>query len=305
MRSRRPLPAHLTGASFHVSEVVFHELTPARLRSPDLDAPFHGVRSVGLHLDDVMDRARMYAPRLRDGQLYSHVTAAQLLGIPLPLGLQRSTVLHVASLQSTAVRTHGVIGHELLEATPFSVEELTVTSPAETWCQLSALITREELVAAGDYLISGKPLHGGGRMPALCTLDQLTDAVRRFGRRRGAAALKWALPRLRPKVDSPRESFLRLAIVAAGLPEPVVAHPVAVAGGVVLHPDLGYPDSKLAIEYEGDEHRTNKRRWRADLRRVVLLEEAGWRVLRATDDDIRDPRVITRVIRTALRDRTS
>ena len=94
--------------------------------------------------------------------------------------------------------------------------------------------------------------------------------------------------------------MLRLAIVAAGLPEPAIGHPVPVAGDVVLHPDLSYPQQRVAIEYEGDKHRKDKKRWRKDLRRVALLEEAGWRVIRATDDDIADPTNIVRMVRAAL-----
>jgi very-short-patch-repair endonuclease len=94
--------------------------------------------------------------------------------------------------------------------------------------------------------------------------------------------------------------MLRLVIVAGGLPEPVVGHPVPVANGEVLHPDLSYPELLIAIEYEGDEHRQSRKRWRADLRRIALLEEAGWRVIRATDDDINDPSNLLRILRAAV-----
>ncbi|WP_460517548.1 hypothetical protein [Humibacter antri] len=173
-------------------------------------------------------------------------------------------------------------------------------SPAQTWCHLAPMVSRGYLVAAGDYLISGLRLQGGFRTSSFCTREELVHAVARHGSRRGATALGWALPLLRPGVDSPRESMLRLAIVAAGLPEPVIGHPVPVAGGVVLHPDLSYPHRRVAIEYEGDDYRRDRTRWRRDLRRIALLEEAGWRVIRATDDDIADPTSIVRMISTAL-----
>ncbi|MGN6125348.1 MAG: endonuclease domain-containing protein [Humibacter sp.] len=301
MPARVPLPPHLRGAAFHVSHESFHELTPGRLRSADLDVPFHGVRSVGLRIEEALDRARMYAPRLRKGQLFCHLTAAQLLGIPLPLHLESSSEVHIGTVGGTRTRTRGAVGHVLRFARPYPIGELAVTLPADTWCQIASCISREDLVAAGDFLISGRRLPGGKRATPLCSMDDLADAFQRFGRQPGAAAIRWALPRLRPNVDSPRESLLRLILVAARLPEPTVAHPVPVEGGLILHPDLSYPAAKLAIEYEGDEHRSSKKRWRADLRRTVLLEEAGWRVIHATDDDIKDPTVIVRAIRKALR----
>jgi very-short-patch-repair endonuclease len=301
MPRRVPLPPHLKGASFRVSEQEFHELSRARMRSSDLDAPFHGIRSIGLHVDDVLGLARSYAPRLRAGQLFSHVTAARLWDIPLPLELSEASEVHVSSVGGTAPRARGVIGHELRIAERAAIEEIPLVPPAETWCQLGAYLSREDLVAAGDFLLSGKRLRRGGRTLPLCTRDDLTAAAVRFGRQPGAAGVRWALPKLRSGVDSRRESLLRLALVAHRLPEPVIAHPVAVEGDLVLHPDLAYPWVRLAIEYEGDEHREDKRRWRDDLRRIVLLEEAGWRVIRATDDDIQDPTVIVRAIRKALR----
>ncbi|NNC12932.1 hypothetical protein HII28_13735 [Planctomonas sp. JC2975] len=251
----------------------------------------------------MIDLARMYAPKLREGQLFSHTTAARLHGMPLPFHDQVSMTVHVTSVRGTRVRARGVVGHVIPDAVASFVEELPVVSPAQTWCHLAIALPPGYLVAVGDYVVSGRRLPGGARTPALCTMAELGFAVLQHGRRRGATALAWALPLLRSGVDSPRESMLRLAIIANGLPEPTVGLPVHVAGGLTLHPDLGYPDALVAIEYEGDEHRSDTKRWRRDLRRIALLEEAGWRVIRATDDDIADPTSLIRIIAAALRDR--
>ncbi len=96
------------------------------------------------------------------------------------------------------------------------------------------------------------------------------------------------------------ESLLRLVIVAAGLPEPVIAPPVEVAGGrLTLHPDLAYPELRIAIEYEGDGHR-EARRWERDIERRELLEDAGWRIIRVTHRAlVGDPDVVVERIRRA------
>ncbi|GAB3395253.1 hypothetical protein GCM10027568_27060 [Humibacter soli] len=218
----------------------------------------------------------------------------------MPLDLARIVDVHVGATAGAAPRTRGVIGHKVADAAPYYLEELPLFPPAEVWCQLASLLSREDLVAAGDYLVSGKRLKRGSRTPPLCSLEDLVDAAQRFGRQPGAVSIRWALPRIRTGVDSRRESLLRLTLIAQGLPEPTIAHPVSVAGGRILHPDLAYPWALIAIEYEGDEHREDKRRWRADLRRVVLLEQAGWRVIRATDLDIQDPTTIVGAVRTAF-----
>jgi very-short-patch-repair endonuclease len=295
------LPPHLPGTSFHVSEYGFHQLSRGRLRGRDLDAYFHGIRSIGLCLNDAFDRARIYAPRLHDGQVLCNVTAALLWDIPLPLQLRRQTEVHVGDIRGSKPRARGVIGHLLREVDRRFLEEIPVTSPAQTWCELAAVLSREDLVAAGDYLLSGKRLRHGRRDPPLCSLTDLEEARARFGRQPGAANIRWALPRLRPGVDSRPESLLRLTFVAHRLPEPAIQHPVAVLGGRILHPDLAYPFARLGIEYEGDDHRQDKARWRDDLRRGMLFDDAGWRIVRATQDDIDDPSTIVLAVRRALR----
>jgi very-short-patch-repair endonuclease len=81
------------------------------------------------------------------------------------------------------------------------------------------------------------------------------------------------------------ETLLRLLLVRAGLPEPLLNPEVAVGGGV-LHPDLVYPQWGVVLEYEGDQHRTDPRQWRHDIWRREALESAGWRVVRVHRDDV-------------------
>jgi hypothetical protein len=95
---------------------------------------------------------------------------------------------------------------------------------------------------------------------------------------------------LRPGVDSPQETRLRLIIVRAGLPEPDVNVPVFDAAGEWIgSPDLGYGAYRIALQYEGDVHRSNPRRWRQDIARDEAFADAGWLVLRTTADDVARP----------------
>ncbi|MBN9612801.1 MAG: hypothetical protein J0H64_04975 [Actinobacteria bacterium] len=110
---------------------------------------------------------------------------------------------------------------------------------------------------------------------------------------------------LRSPVDSPPETLLRLLIVDAGLPEPMVNCPVRV-GGRVLHADLGYPQLKIAIEYEGGYHfdggHTQARR---DVHRWEAMHDAKWRVLRVTALDLQDPRAFLARLAAAIQDAAS
>ena len=77
-------------------------------------------------------------------------------------------------------------------------------------------------------------------------------------------------------------------IVDAGLPEPVVQHQIFDGDLLVARADLAYPELKIAIEYEGDGHRTDKDQWRKDIARQRRLEALGWIVIRVTELDLHD-----------------
>ncbi len=93
---------------------------------------------------------------------------------------------------------------------------------------------------------------------------------------RGSAHLREALAWADPAAESPMETRIRMAIVLAGLPAPRVQF--AVAGGR-YRLDLAHPDRMLAVEYDGELHRTQRRAHR-DLEREAARVRLGWTVLR-------------------------
>ena len=287
MTARIPLAPQLHGSAFHVREADFHGASLKRLRGLDLQRPFTGVRSVGLDLDSVRDRCLAYLPLLRPGDAFSHETAAMLLGLPMPRSLATSD-LHVASQPGVArARCKGVVGHE--HGMPFPtvlIDAFPVATAAVAWCQLAVSLDRHDLVAVGDAIITGRREAGGRRAAPLATVAQLEAAARWWGRRRGARALAWALPRVRVGADSRPETLTRLCLVEAGFPEPLVGDATPIAGGRVLHPDLKWPQWRLLLEYEGDAHRSDRKRWRRDIARKGDFEAAGWIVIRVTADDL-------------------
>jgi hypothetical protein len=221
-------------------------------------------------------------------EFFSHVTAALLWEMPLPRAAEDDPALHVCvPAGHLPPRVRGVVGHRdgtngLLVA---SVAGLLVAAPCDTWCQLASVLTPNDLVAVADYLLSGTGSSEGRRHP-LATTDQLSVAVARRGAARGVKALRWALRQAREGVDSRMETLLRLLLVAAGLPEPLVNPPVVVDGGLTLHPDLLWERWRIVLEYEGDQHRADRRRFIGDIDRKEKFEAAGWRVIRVVSDDI-------------------
>ncbi|WP_194421869.1 hypothetical protein [Microbacterium abyssi] len=298
MSARRPLPYFLATGAFATSTASEFGISRGRMRAADLATPFRGVRSVGLDLYDLVQRSRAAAVFMGENEAFCHSTALGLWGAPLPLALELvDSALHIGTRGTTRRRRTGVIGHRISADTSMclSPDGLRTVVPATAWCQFASQRdgrTDAEmllaLVSAADHLVTGRR-RSGGREPAICTTDDLVAAVAAYGSGRGARMLAQALSLVRSGVDSPKETELRLMLGDAGLDEPVVGHVVQTRLGP-LEPDLAYPHRRVLIEYEGDAHRENRRRWRGDFERVRAFQEAGWTVIRVNADDLADER---------------
>jgi len=216
-------------------------------------------------------------------------TAAEILG--MPVRPRRDEVLHIAvragarRIDAMGVRSHHV---SIREEDVIEHRGLPVTSFERSWCDIAALGgSLSELVAAGDALLQhARPVS---------TRASLEGAVARHGGRRGARVLRRALQLVTDRSDSAPESELRVAIIEAGLPMPRINEPIRDERGRPLAtPDLSWPAQLVVVEYEGDHHRTDRAQWHRDLERFGLLQELGWRVLRASAADYRDPRPLLR-----------
>ena len=73
------------------------------------------------------------------------------------------------------------------------------------------------------------------------------------------------------------ETRLRMLIVLAGLPEPVVDHVIRWEDGPVrFRFDLSWPDRKVVVEYDGRQHREDLDQWDTDIARRDWMDEQGW-----------------------------
>lgn len=305
------IPPWMDGSPFTIADGRRVGFTAGQLRRKAFERPFHGVRVIGSagRIDGgLIDRCAALRVVLPAGATFSHATAARIWGMPLPAWL--ADELHVLVPDRMAVRRSGVVGWRRsgdLRVT-VAAHGLPVTTPADTWTLLATMtdarggrMTRDWLVAIGDFLVSGRRTRYG-RNPALATRADLEDAVARHASRRGAVALQWAWERVRAPVDSPPETFVRLGLVREGLAEPLVQPPIRTAVGI-RHPDLGYLEERVLLEYLGDVHRTDRATWLKDLERVQLFEDAGYRVilLGALDTTPEGIRALSARVRRALR----
>jgi hypothetical protein len=126
-------------------------------------------------------------------------------------------------------------------------------------------------------------------------VDDVLRVAKCHPRSPGLRRLEAALELVDPGAQSPRESYLRLLLIDAGLPRPQTQIPVlGVDGMPVAYLDLGWEEHMIAVEYDGDHHRTDRRQYVKDIRRLEMLERIGWMVVRVVAED-RPAAVVHRV----------
>lgn len=133
-------------------------------------------------------------------------------------------------------------------------------------------------------------------LPAVTAIDALARAsrlkmadvdllVERHRGMRGIRAGRTALDLVDAGAESPRETCLRLLLIRHGFPRPQTQIQIRDEyGWTVGNVDMGWENLKVAVENEGAHHRTADQ-FDKDVRRIELLNELGWVVVRVTKLD--------------------
>jgi very-short-patch-repair endonuclease len=115
--------------------------------------------------------------------------------------------------------------------------------------------------------------------------DVLAIADRHRGAR-GLPQLRAALELYDPGAESPKETWLRLLVIRAGYPRPRTQIPVLSPDGRRWYRlDMGWEDIKLALEYDGDHHRSDPLVFAKDIQRSEDLDELGWTRMRVVKEN--------------------
>ncbi|MCX2934770.1 hypothetical protein ORI20_31380 [Mycobacterium sp. CVI_P3] len=86
--------------------------------------------------------------------------------------------------------------------------------------------------------------------------------------------------------QSPRETWLRLLLIAAGFPRPETQIPVLREDGRSYYfLDMGWRDAMVAVEYDGEQHRLDRGIYRNDRTRSEYIADVGWRRIRVVVGD--------------------
>jgi hypothetical protein len=169
------------------------------------------------------------------------------------------------------------------------VNGVPVTTPARTVLDLGCWYPAMSGVAAIDSL-------------ARATEFKATDVellAQRYPGRRGIVRARLAITLFDAGAQSPKETWLRLVLVNAGLPRPQTQIPVRDEfGAVIAYLDLGWEHLRVAVEYDGDQHRSDRSQYNWDIRRLEILHRLGWIVIRVVAGD--RPAGIVRRVKTAL-----
>lgn len=196
------------------------------------------------------------------GGVLSHFTAACLWSATAP----RSSFVHLAYPRAVQTSRPELKLHRFtypIERT--SRHGLPVTSPGMTFMHLAVHLDLIALTVFGDQLVKRG-------VTTVAELRAYAQSWAHHGRRAGQEAAGL----VRDRVDSVPETHLRLLLVLAGLPEPVVNHEITASDGTVLFRlDLAYVAHKIAVEYDGRWHDDPVQRERDRVRRKWLTQQ-GW-----------------------------
>ena len=155
----------------------------------------------------------------------------------------------------------------LLEEEIQRLDGLTVTTPERTAFDIGRRGPVSRAVERLDALARATEFQA----PAV---EELAAQHRRT---RGLRQLEKALDLVDAGAQSPKETWLRLLLIRDGFPRPQTQIPVVSADGYrQYYLDMGWEHIKLAVEYDGEQHRTDPIQFAYDIQRSEDLDELSW-----------------------------
>lgn len=251
----------------------------------------------------------VYAPRWVELSATQRARAAWLWsrGAGVIAGLSASAMLGAKWVESTnpAELAHGnrrapdmlvVHSDTLLPGETLLVDGMAVTTPARTAFDIGRRLPGTAGVQRVDALMNATGVRIADVEAVLCGHQGV----------RGLKALRGTLALADGGAESPYETLTRLILVRGGLPRPLTQVKVSDEYGQTLaRVDMGWPDLRVAVEYDGAQHWTDPRQRRRDIERLAALEDLGWIVIRVSSDMLRTPAAVVARVRAALELRSS
>jgi hypothetical protein len=265
-------PDELEYAVFRGSDAVRDGLlTPKALRGPGWTRLRYDVYADSRLEHDHELACRAAALMLPESAVIAGRSAAYLLGVEHAASF--ATPIHVI-IPPAAPRPRG---HMVVHRTEVEAHHIAQLPWAR---QTDSVRTAWDLASWHDLAASVSVLDtmlGRG----ITNKPELLRMLAEHECRRGVRKARRAFGLADGRAQSPRESQMRVRLVLAGLPVPVPQFPVHLDSGLVLHPDVAWPDYKVGAEYDG---RWHERALNLDRRRHNAIQCAGWRIVYLTSE---------------------
>lgn len=240
-------------------------------------------------------RVRAAAHALGEGTVVSHISAAVLLGLPVPQSLLSSVWVTRPHSNGERTPTLRAFRAPVADDERTVVQGVPVTSLARTVVDLARTVPFEWGVAAADATLRQ------GVQPV--ALEQALDrARRRPGMRRARRVVAFADER----AGSPGESLSRAHFLLQGVPAPVLQRVVRTASGIVVGlGDFGWEDERVigefdgALKYDGGLGRPEDVIM-AEKRREQAFRDEGWWLVRWGWSELLRPAELAERVRRAL-----
>jgi hypothetical protein len=217
-------------------------VTEKRLRAKDLA---DGGRLIYLpipgRLPDLQARARVLAAAT-PGAWASHQTAAILTLLGLPPWMDGETLHLSKPHELPRVRRAGVVGHRVraIQGEIVECDGIPVSLPPRTWLDLATVLPLKYVVAMGDQLIRIPRPELEFRTVPYAYKEGLRLLIRQHPNMKGVEKASLALDEMRVGSDSFPETFLRIAMLDAHMPEPELQVRLDTARSRSPAADLGY-----------------------------------------------------------------
>lgn len=232
---------------------------------------FHGIYVPERHEVALRDRivgAALVAPHA----VIAGVAASAVHGAKWVDAAEPIEILGTARRQrGLIVRNESLGGDEVTE-----VAGIRVTTPARTAFDLARHLPRDRAVARLDALMNSRPYRD----------EEVMLIAKKHRGARGLVRLRTALPLVDGGAESPRETWLRLTLIDAGLPAPTTQFVVRTESGrYVRRIDMVWEEFKVGAEYDGAQHLTDRYQYSKDVWAGRELQRMNWRIIHVIKED--------------------
>ena len=216
------------------------------------------------------------------------LSASAVLGTKWINGLVAAELVHHNRRAPQMLTVHS---DELSLGETTEVDGMTVTTPARTAFDLGRRLNLKDGVKRIDALMNAAQLK----------VVEIESVIEGHPGVRGIGKLRKTLSLVDGGAESPYESLTRLMLVGAGLPHPQTQLPVFdELGFVVAYLDMGWPEYRVGVEFDGAQHWTDARQRSRDVERLADLEALGWTIIHVSSDMLRTSAVVVGRVSAAL-----